>query len=171
MIVERTRLDFAPAITARLAGKQPDRDPKPVGLWYEVNADWRRWCESEQPDWIAGRYLHRLVLDGERLLSIGTVTDLDVFHERYARPIYPGSLGSRHRYPDWNLVAAAYDGIEIAPYLWTRRLGGTASGWYYGWDCASGCIWRPRGMRVEMIGGPLAMPDGTGTAEMKSEAP
>lgn len=100
MSVERTRLDRAPAVVVRPVSKQPNPDTKPAGLWYEINGDWRRWCEGEQPDWIGGRYLHRLVLDGERSLVIHNAVDLDVFHEQYARPAYPGALGLRHRYPD-----------------------------------------------------------------------
>lgn len=44
---------------------------------------------------------------------------------------------------DWAAIGKLYDGIIIAPYLWERRLNGGAM-WYYGWDCASGCIWNPR---------------------------
>ena len=43
---------------------------------------------------------------------------------------------------DWPKVAERYDGIIIAPYQWSRRLDGPM--WYYGWDCASGCVWRAR---------------------------
>ena len=31
-------------------------------------------------------------------------------------------------------------GIIISPYQWDCRLA-LESGWYYGWDCSSGCIW------------------------------
>lgn len=41
---------------------------------------------------------------------------------------------------DWRRVAESYQGIVIAPYVWARRHH-LASGWYYAWDCASGCIW------------------------------
>ena len=36
-----------------------------------------------------------------------------------------------------------YQGIIIAPYLWTRRHH-ESTGWYYSWDCASGVIWDAR---------------------------
>lgn len=126
--------------------------PKPTGLWYELGGDWRRWCASDQPDWIDGKFLHGVVLDGERMLVLRGVGDIDAFHARYALPAaYPMD----GRYVDWTAVATGYDGIEIAPYCWERRLEGSASRWYYGWDCASGCIWRPRAMRVELVEGPL----------------
>jgi len=42
-------------------------------------------------------------------------------------------------YVDWEKISRQYSGIEINPYLWRRRLQGGM--WYYGWDCASGCVW------------------------------
>lgn len=44
-----------------------------------------------------------------------------------------------HDHINWPMVADRYQGIVIAPYLWSRRMDGGL--WYYGWDCASGCIW------------------------------
>ncbi len=52
---------------------------------------------------------------------------------------------------DWRAVAKDYDGIIIAPYVWSCHLGfGRGGGiesvscWYYPWDCASGCIWNAK---------------------------
>jgi len=48
---------------------------------------------------------------------------------------------------DWEAVAKRYTGIEIEPYNWERRNSGPNNNysmsmlWYYGWDCASGCVW------------------------------
>lgn len=33
-----------------------------------------------------------------------------------------------------------------APYQWRRR-NERGFSWYYGWDCASGCIWRASAIR------------------------
>ena len=128
---------------------------KPNGFWYEVDRDWQRWCESEQPDWIEGRRLYDLTLDpAVRLLEIRTVVEIDAFHAEYTRPMY----GSRYSmYPEWGRVAEQYDGIEIAPYLWERRLA-TEFTWYYGWDCASGCLWNPRGSTVRLVCDSIALP-------------
>lgn len=50
-----------------------------------------------------------------------------------------GGRGLRfHDYMNYGKVAEKYGGIEITPYLWEKRLN---SMWYYGWDCASGCVW------------------------------
>lgn len=121
---------------------------KPKGFWYEVDGDWRRWCESEMPSWVEGKMLHRVELNGERMLNIRNVAEFDAFHRTYVRDF--------HRYvkaPDWHALAEEYDGLEIAPYLWERRLCMDTS-WYYGWDCASGVIWRPRGVTVGLVDQP-----------------
>ena len=58
--------------------------------------------------------------------------------DHYAKePIWPG------------VAAEGWAGIEIAPYIWARRLDGPAR-WYYGWDAASGCIWDPTAAAVEL---------------------
>lgn len=41
--------------------------------------------------------------------------------------------------------------FEIAPYQWERRLAREFM-WYYGWDLASGVIWRPKNALVAFIG-------------------
>lgn len=134
--------------------EQSDRyGMKPKGFWFEVNADWRRWCRGEMPHWIEGRTLHRVTLGEERMLSITSVAEIDAFNDEYLvtewRPGYSERYGPMDMGIRWGAVAAEYDGIEIAPYLWDRRLDGPT--WYYGWDCASGVIWRPRGVRVERM--------------------
>lgn len=116
---------------------------KPKGFWYEVDGDWRRWCEDEGGlDWGKGP-LHELELGDERLLFLGSPRAIDEFTERFR-----AAVGPLDEYIDWRRVAEDCDGIEIAPYQWTRRLGLM---WYYGWDCASGCIWRPNGATVVPI--------------------
>ena len=47
----------------------------------------------------------------------------------------------RDRCINWRAVAGDYAGLIITPYQWSRRL--EPYSWYYGWDCASGCIWDP----------------------------
>ena len=120
---------------------------KPRGLWYGVDGEWEEWCRSEMPEWLTGGLLYSVRLGSERVLRIATLADLDSFAAEYrlADPVssYFGGI-------DWRKVADRFDGIEIAPYQWRRRL---EPGWlwYYGWDCASGCVWRPRDMTLELI--------------------
>jgi len=136
---------------------------KPLGLWYEVDGDWRRWCRDEAMDhWLAGGHLYRLELGAERILRLVGARDLDRFTDKYGADFagltIPKLLAGDSRFEviRWAAVAEAWDGIEIAPYVWSRRLQLT---WYYGWDCASGVIWRPRGARVELIGPAQQAPD------------
>ena len=117
---------------------------KPRGLWYEVDGDWRRWCRDDgQTSWINGHYLYALALDpAVRLLRVCTGKALDDLTTRYAKDRWV---------IDWPAIAAEYDGIEIAPYQWSRRLSPGTS-WYYGWDCASGCVWTPRDSSLSLVG-------------------
>jgi hypothetical protein len=122
----------------------PDTDSrpgKPAGLWVSVDGpdDWPSWNEAERGGFLFGKIKHSVVLStSAQILHLKTVADIDEFHRSFftASP-YAGRV-------DWAAVGRLYDGIIIAPYQWERRLDGDASHWYYGWDCASGCIWNPR---------------------------
>lgn len=111
---------------------------KPVGFWWGVGNAWMKWCETEQ--WRVGGHVYMLDIDDTRLCRISGYKKFDAFHERFRAPLY--SSGGQY-YINWPAVAEEWDGIEIAPYLWQRRLGHETR-WYYGWDCASGVTWRPR---------------------------
>jgi hypothetical protein len=111
---------------------------KPKGLWVSVGDgkdSWRAWCESEEFG------LRRLanctqVIPAEdaKLLWITTLDEIDAFAEKYGvKAEFAPSI-------DWLAVAYDYQGVLIAPYFYERRLEPSYS-WYYGWDCASGCIW------------------------------
>lgn len=108
---------------------------KPRGLWLSVDEGWKEWCQDESFN--LDGLVHSTefdVRDDARILRIQTLLDLDIFHRDHAhREAYGDSI-------DWAFVAERYDGILIAPYIWQRRL---EYSWYYGWDCASACIWNP----------------------------
>lgn len=120
---------------------------KPAGFWYEVDGDWRRWCEGES--FGRGYHLHEVFLNDCEVLFIDSLEKLDRFHEEYHVAEPRGSYVTLEM--DWARVAQCYDGIEIAPYQWERRLANDFM-WYYGWDCASGVIWRPKNAKVVYIG-------------------
>lgn len=129
--------------------EQPGEQPgwasqhKPFGLWVSVDGedDWAAWCEAES--FGIGHLRYRIDLrDPGALLWITDELELLAFTERYDKP-HSFSNGHRSRkgeYIDWVRVAQDWPGMVIAPYIWSCRLR-DGTGWYYGWDCASGCIW------------------------------
>jgi hypothetical protein len=138
----RTHVSKNPIARVR-ATKDVGEGMKPQGFWYEVDGDWRRWCGAEQPDWLEGRLLYAVDLGKTNVLKITTVEELDAFHAEYAG-------GGRLYDCDWRRLAKKYDAIEIAPYRYERRLDPNTM-WYYPWDCASGVIWRPKGVKLRLL--------------------
>lgn len=134
--------------------KQTDEDErgdKPRGLWVSVEGDddWKSWCEGES---FALEYLTHptevILSQSANLLKISGANALRDFHKRYGcRAYYADRMSEPWRYEGyairWIDIAAQYDGIIIAPYVWDLRLD-MGMRWYYGWDCASGCIWNSR---------------------------
>lgn len=129
--------------------QEPDPEHKPNGLWVswgDGEGSWPAWCENE------GFGLKRLVAITEielvptaNILRLSGADDIDAFDSQFSRLREYQKQPSWRWGPDcigWNEVAAIYDGILIAPYIWERRLHDRAR-WYYTWDCASGCIWNP----------------------------
>jgi hypothetical protein len=118
---------------------------KPRGLWLsadDYDNNWRDWCIGEQWGLHKLTHVHTVRLNQHApVLFINGVDDFDVFTEAYSRPIYRRTYHARAI--DWPRVAVEYHGIIIVPYLWDRRLvtPEDSISWYYGWDCASGCIW------------------------------
>jgi hypothetical protein len=112
---------------------------KPHGLWVSVGAAWRTWCEGESWNLNGVKYAYTIQLTHPaNILRLRGVADIDRFTDTYRTGTAVGGLFIG--YIDWLTVAATYQGIIIAPYCWERRLEPGFS-WYYGWDCASGCIW------------------------------
>lgn len=111
---------------------------KPHGFWLSVDDDWKRWCDDD-----SGWELtppHLFGVDMERVLHLETSGDILDFTRAYG--IYEDRVsGAPYVYKiRWDVVAEQYAGIVIAPYCWPMRLD-MECGWYYCWDCASGCIW------------------------------
>lgn len=123
---------------------------KPDGFWLSVpdEYDWPTWCRDEEFCLDSLTYQHNVTLNpAANVLWLETPADIDNFHKKYsseADPFYKSGSFSpeyahRQRTIDWTYIATLYDGIIITPYQFSRRLDGPF--WYYGWDCASGCIW------------------------------
>lgn len=121
--------------------------PKPSGFWVSVDnhpdqldepMGWADWCRAEGYGLRALECQHDVALaPNARILLLTGARDIDAFTRTYGKTL---SLHSRGNYIDWRKVAKKYQGIVIAPYIWSRRLH-DSTGWYYGWDCSSGCIW------------------------------
>lgn len=122
---------------------------KPLGFWYQVDGDWERWCESEQPDWI-GSHRYTVDLGQSKMLVLESAQEIRDFGDEYGYDPFK-SLGlSRHKFIEWERVAEKYDGLEIPDYVWACRLDFTCF-WYYGWDCASGVVWNVLDVKVEPV--------------------
>jgi hypothetical protein len=124
---------------------------KPKGLWVSDEDDfgWSHWCAAEEfrPDSLKYEHLVELY-PYHNVLIIRDVEDLDKFHEAFGKDILgpdrPWDSKPRKDWLDWQEVYQLWQGIIVTPYLWDRRMDYM---WYYGWDCASGCIWDLRAIR------------------------
>jgi hypothetical protein len=144
--------------------------PKPNGLWFDVNEEWRRWCGAVQFRLETLRYRHTVtIFDTSRILFLQSAKDIDAFTRKYGRNLschiqllqdakdvdaftrkYGRDLfGDIQRqfseYIMWEEVAEKHSGIIIAPYSRARS---QTYLWYYGWNCASGCIWETNVIRL-----------------------
>jgi hypothetical protein len=118
---------------------------KPYGLWvsveqYEEDQTWKAWCEKEKFSLEDLRYRYHIKLnENAKLLHLKTTDHIVNFSLEY-------QANDQEDFEDyvsgikWEEVVKLWDGIVIAPYNWECRLL-PKTGWYYGWDCASGCVW------------------------------
>lgn len=113
---------------------------KPRGLWVSDESGDEGWS-SYASSVFGGDALkcrHRVLLRPEAaILWLKSAEDIDDFTALYA---VKGRYGDLHLEILWHEVALRHQGILITPYVHERRLH-TGSEWYYGWDCASGCVW------------------------------
>ena len=117
---------------------------KPNGLWVSVpggDPDWPEWCRGE--DFAIEKLIHctRVELKPDAEIKLITnAAEIEAFDREYGTELQLSPEFSHHVI-DWHKVAQEYDGIIITPYLWSHRMKNGFM-WYYGWDCASGCIWQ-----------------------------
>lgn len=129
---------------------------KPTGLWLSDESDhgWKKWCEGN--DWSLDdlKYATQFECDLGDWIVLRTDPEIRAFTKKYLLE-WPGpgsvpvAIRSAHKsvpvamrsaYIDWPQVKRDYSGILITPYSWKLRLD-FKTHWYYGWDCASGCVW------------------------------
>jgi hypothetical protein len=119
---------------------------RPRGLWYGCGSDWLSFADGAFEKYEDGvSYLYKIE-PSESVLRISNEDDFKTFYWHFSEPV---KVGSQNNPIDWQAVASEYSGIEICPYLWSMR---QEYDWYYGWDVASGCIWRPDGVKsIDLI--------------------
>lgn len=114
---------------------------KPIGFWLSDESDhgWSKWCISEE--FMLGKlgFKHSFKCDVTDWVVIRNFTELHYFHQNFKNGGVPDYEAKFHsRWIDWEKVKEQYKGILITPYDWKGRY---EFMWYYGWDCASACVW------------------------------
>ena len=120
---------------------------KPHGLWLSVEDGhgWADWCKGEE--YTLGKIAHAVTLaPGANVLRLANADELRAFDSEFGTSpmfVLPGEAirtQEIHMAVEWARVAERWQGVIIAPYIWSLRLDLLVS-WYYPWDCSSGCIW------------------------------
>jgi hypothetical protein len=83
-------------------------------------------------------YLYEVKL-GEEIIQISNDDEFDNFQSEFGF----SSLDEQVAINWKEIQEQEYNGIEICPYNWERRM---STNWYYPWDVASGCIWNLSGV-------------------------
>jgi hypothetical protein len=117
---------------------------KPCGLWWGVGDSWMDFCVTDCG--CVRPFVYEIKINEESLLKINTCEQIDSFTREYIIspefdffPKFDFDFNiMSEKLIDWYKVGERYQAIEITPYFWERRL---KFRWYYGWDCASGCVW------------------------------
>ena len=109
---------------------------KPSGLWVSAGDAWAVAAEDMFGTEVVRHASLVTLAPDANILHLETIGDIDRFTEQYIDRPFDGCP----QIIDWHRVAEQYQGILIVPYQSRRRLT-PHTFWYYGWDCASGCIW------------------------------
>jgi hypothetical protein len=153
---------------------------KPYGFWFSVehyadDHNWKDWCEEAEfcLESLKLRYLINLKKEAQILVlsnpeelmefsinyASNESTDFCKFrkeqYSKYSSLLKEDSILRNMDKPyvyqiNWKEVQDKYDGIIITPYQWSCRLMNPTTSWYYGWDCASGCIWNTKCIEIEL---------------------
>jgi len=113
------------------------KDFKPRGLWVSNENDfgWMHWVEAEKFKDVPYKYCFEVILNSKNnVLFLETKNQFLAFQEKHRVE----NMSTFNM--DWNSIVKHHQGLVIPKYFWDFRLA-EGSMWYYGWDCASGCIW------------------------------
>jgi outer membrane protease len=123
---------------------------KPHGLWVsDESADmcWSHWCRENNFNEQNLEYQTELDVALSEVLLLQSKRDIELFQLVYRPSTVKDSAlatywpsNTSFLFIDWGKVAKEHKGIIITPYLWEFRVKFDYI-WYYGWDCAGGCIW------------------------------
>ena len=131
---------------------------KPRGLWFSAETDdpddtnWKDSCILEEYNLEILKYRYEVHLTRDaNILRIRTHPSMVAFTQEYTHS--PFGVMKIMNFIDWQAVSERFQGIIIAPYQYQCRLHPDFF-WYYGWDCASGCIWDLNAIeQIQNIGG------------------
>ena len=115
---------------------RPVQDFKPIGFWLSDETDygWKKW--NEQSEHAACSIQTDFDCDTTKWIVLKTPDAINKFYKEFRFPIC--SIGPMQI--DWPEVKKQFGGILISPYQWGLRFDHEMM-WYYGWDCASACVW------------------------------
>lgn len=137
-----------------------DPDWKPRGLWVSTDDEegWDAWARQTWGDDGRDGACTRVHLDpAANVLWIADAAALAAFDRVFGEELLPGE--SYTRLIRWRTVADRWQGVVIVPYQRAMRW---EILWYYGWDCASGCIWDPAAIaRLEPLEQATSEPERT----------
>lgn len=124
---------------------------KPNGLWFSVegfkdDTNWFDWCCIEEFRLENLKHRNELILDTKSILWLDTPESIAHLTTHFSVAYPP--LDRVGFCIDWGLISKLYDGIIIAPYQYCMRFS-HQDFWYYGWDCASGCVWNLERVRLK----------------------
>lgn len=126
---------------------------KPSGLWYECqdgsSSTWKEFCEAGlSSGYTKYDSTYSVVLNDYNILFIPDEHHFEKFYEMYNvnHQADPDGTKGFDKVIDWPKVASHYAGIEICPYLSSKRMDDDSM-WYYSWDVASGCVWDSSGVK------------------------
>lgn len=115
---------------------------KPTGLWLSDENEeesWKWFCEEDAGWFDKVKYRADFYIKNDaNVLILDTLYKIVKFAETYSSPPWMNITATINIY--WDKVKQLYSGIIISPYQWNLRFQ-PGFLWYYGWDCASGCIW------------------------------
>jgi hypothetical protein len=147
---EDVKLHTSGKQVSRLSSFSQKADFKPKGLWYACGDEWIQWAINENYGF--GDWVYLVHIDMAKMLKLKNAAEVRGFSAEFEVPRNSLSKSEYYHFNiDWPKVAARYSGIEICPYVSSLRLEPEVA-WYYGWDVASGCVWDPSALKLELVG-------------------